>query len=180
MKSHFHPFRIVMTTIVLAGVPLSQALAQTCASGVRASNPASVYVVDNANGTVTDSRTGLMWDRCALGLSGSTCATGAANSVTWPSALDATASSNASLYKGYADWRLPNIKELHSLVELCRVNPGINELVFPGAPQSIFWSSSPASAGGIANVRSVSFSNGSAGDSARSSLNQVRLVRGGQ
>ena len=44
------------------------AVAQTCVAGVQASNPASVYVIDSANGTVTDSRTGLKWDRCARGV----------------------------------------------------------------------------------------------------------------
>jgi hypothetical protein len=47
--------------------------AQTCLDYMLASNPTSVYVIDSVNSTVTDTRTGLMWDRCALGFSGVNC-----------------------------------------------------------------------------------------------------------
>ena len=65
----------------------SWSVAQTCVAGIQASSPTSVYVVDSVNGTVIDSRAGLMWDRCARGLSGVGCATGASSSFTWQSAL---------------------------------------------------------------------------------------------
>ena len=109
-------------------------------AGVQASNPSSVYVIDSVN--VTDSRSGLMWDRCALGQSGVSCATGAASTFTWQAALDVVASLGS--YKGFSDWRLPNVRELRSLVEECRINPAINEYAFPNTPPtSLFWSGSP-------------------------------------
>jgi Protein of unknown function (DUF1566) len=153
--------------------------AQTCAAGIRASNPSSVYIVDAANGTVTDTRTALMWDRCPRGLTGATCAGGTIGAFSWPLALDTAAAANSASYKGYGDWRLPNLKELRSLVEECRLNPGINEWAFPGTPSSGFWSGSPR-----ASVTSVAwgvfFDVGDAYTNGRSSALWVRLVRAGQ
>lgn len=154
----------------------SLAQAQTCAVAIQASNPTSVYVIDGVVGTVRDSRTGLMWDRCALGQSGSACA-GAASTLTWQAALDAAAT--FGIYKGYNDWRLPNIKELRSLVEECRVNPSINEFAFPNTPTSYFWSGSPY-AGAASSAWSVLFYNGYADVTTRSAVFYVRLVRAGQ
>lgn len=134
-------------------------LAQTCAAGVQASNPTSVYVIDGAIGTVTDTRTGLMWDRCARGLSGVGCGTGGANAFTGQGALNAAAMIGA--YEGFSDWRLPNIKELRSLVEECRIDPSINEFVFPNATASFFWSGSPY-AGDATDAWGVFFSFGDA------------------
>lgn len=152
-------------------------LAQTCVAGIQASNPTSVYVVDSANGTVTDTRTGLMWDRCARGLSGVGCATGAASTFTWQGALDAAAT--IGTYKGYNDWRLPNLKELRSLVEECRFNTSINDFAFPNTPGAFVWSGSPF-AGGATFVWVVSFYGGDASVRFRSFPYQVRLVRAGQ
>lgn len=155
----------------------SLALAQTCAAGIQASNPASVYSVDRLIGTVTDSRTALMWDRCPLGLSGTACATGTASTFTWQAALNAAAS--VGTYKGYNDWRLPNLKELRSLVEECRANPGINEIVFPNTATASFWSGS-LYAGNTTDAWNVYFYFGSVSIDSRSNAFQVRLVRGGQ
>jgi hypothetical protein len=60
-----------------------------------------------------------MWKQCAEGLSGATCQTGSAQTFTWANAL---AHAEASTFANYTDWRLPNVKELSSLVEDCRVS----------------------------------------------------------
>ena len=134
-------------------------------------------MIDSVNGTVTDTRSGLMWDRCARGQSGVSCATGAAGTFTWQAALDAAPS--IGTYKGFSDWRLPNIKEPRSLAEECRINPAINEFAFPNIPSSFFWSSSPYA--GVATVAwSVNFFIGDASSASRSNADLVRLVRAGQ
>jgi Protein of unknown function (DUF1566) len=152
-------------------------LAQTCVAGIQASNPTSTYVINGV--TVTDSRTGLMWDRCELGLSGSSCATGTTSLLTWQGALDAAA--NVGTYKGYNDWRLPNLKELRSLVEECRLDPSINEFAFPNTTMLIpvFWSSSPI-AGSVAYSSVVNFKFGTAGFGGHGNGYRVRFVRAGQ
>lgn len=94
----------------------------------------NAHAIDSVNGTVTDTRTGRMWDRCARGLAGAGCATGGA--FTWQAALDAA--SSISTYKGFGDWRLPNLKELRGLVEERRGTPSINEFAFPNTPVSFF------------------------------------------
>lgn len=65
--------------------------------------------VDNGNATVTDRSTALMWAQ-------SDSATG----MDWPAALRWVQSKNQENYLGYSDWRLPNAKELQSLVDYAR------------------------------------------------------------
>ena len=64
---------------------------------------------DNGDGTITDSATGLMWtqDDSAIGLN-------------WEEALAWVVQMNAADYLGYNDWRLPNAKELQSIVDYTR------------------------------------------------------------
>ena len=91
--------------------------------------------VDNGDGTVTDTSTGLMWDQCADGLSGNgNCATGALVPYTWANALGLAATQSAANYKGYSDWRLPSIVELRTLVKGTTVQPSTRRrfLILPG------------------------------------------------
>ena len=116
-------------------------LAVPCQSNFPATNPDSVYI-DHGDGTVTDTRTGLMWKQCNEGLSGATCEIGSSLLLNWDEAL---ALAEASTFAGYSDWRLPNVKELSSLVEECRREPAINTNLFPTI-HSTLWSGSPVAA----------------------------------
>ena len=152
--------------------------AVTCQNNISASNPDAAYT-DHHNGTVTDTRTGLMWKVCAEGQTwnGSGC-DGTAIGMTWQAAL-AHAQDAQFPNGGHTDWRLPNLKELRSLVEECRTSPAINDSIFPQAPSSSFWSGSPY-AGNSNFAWSVNFNNGNASYSNRYNNDSVRLVRGGQ
>jgi len=132
--------------------------------------------VDNGDGTVTDTVTGLMWDQCSLG-QGTGCS-GTANTYTWADALTAAATQNVALYKGHSDWRLPSMVELESLVKLGSY-PAIDTLAFPNTPTSYFWSAS-TSVPDPASAWYVVFSSGDgyAGDKTFSF--RARLVRSGQ
>ena len=66
-------------------------------------------VVDNGDGTITDTATGLMWQKDY------------ANYQTWSGALDYCETLNLA---GYDDWRVPNRNELHSLVEYTVADAG--------------------------------------------------------
>ncbi len=150
--------------------------AVTCTdTTIPASNPDAAYT-NGSDGTVTDTRTGLMWKKCSEGQTGSTCS-GTAGAYTWSAALGLAA---ASRFAGHADWRVPNVKELRSLVEECRTGPAINDTIFPSTPSSSFWSSSPSDYTST-YAWYVYFGNGYSSDySFRSHNGSVRLVRGGQ
>ena len=76
---------------------------------------------------VTDSLTGLMWQRIF------------AEEMPWQKAMDYCDSLD---YAGYSDWRLPNRFELQSLVDYGRSDPAIDISAFPLWPLTSFWSSS--------------------------------------
>jgi len=155
--------------------PLEEA--DFCKENFLPSNPDSVYT-DHGDGTVTDVRTGITWKRCSEGQTwdGSTCV-GNASYFTWAGALQQAGS---TIFAGHSDWRLPNVKELRSLVEECRSNPTVNLNIFPATPSSYFWSASP-----YADVSHyawlVNFHDGWFNYYNRSYYGgRVRLARGGQ
>jgi hypothetical protein len=117
---------------------------------------------------VNDAKTGLVWRRCIAGKSwsGTTC-TGAASAFTHESAL-----AHAQSTPG---WRLPNVKELGSLVDRSRSGPSIDTTAFPMTSSDYFWTSTPYF-GRAFQAWGVSFDNG-IGAIDRSYLYQVRLVR---
>ncbi|MBD0777621.1 DUF1566 domain-containing protein [Maribacter sp. ANRC-HE7] len=61
---------------------------------------------DNGNATITDKATGLMWSQNDSG-----------EGMEWADALSYAENSNLA---GYIDWRLPNVKELQSIVDYTR------------------------------------------------------------
>ena len=111
--------------------------------GVKWPNP---RFTDNGNGTVKDNLTGLIWLKhaSAFGLR------------TWEQALsDANplASGSAGLTDGSVagDWRLPNVKELESLIDFAYFGPALSSAsgkskwtngdAFIGVQSYLYWSS---------------------------------------
>lgn len=98
--------------------------------------------VDNGDGTITDNATGLMWQQSDDG-----------NSRDWENALSYCENLT---YAGHSDWRLPNAKELHSILDYTRSpqttnSPAIDSLFSStsfntpnGSPNyGYYWTSSP-------------------------------------
>ncbi|HWQ67845.1 MAG TPA: DUF1566 domain-containing protein [Methanospirillum sp.] len=66
-------------------------------------------LVTNGDGTITDRATGLMWSEPDSG-----------SGMNWKDALSWVQMKNTAMYLGYNDWRLPNAKELQSIVDYTR------------------------------------------------------------
>ena len=150
---------------------------QNCNTNFVETAPAARFIV-NGDGTVTDRQTGLMWAQCPQGLVGENCS-GTLSTFNWTDALALNQASSDTQNRD--DWRLPNIKELVSLVEFACSRPAINLTVFPNTADTnslIFWSSSPVAESFSAMTRVVQFNSGVDSVSDRASLQAVRLVRG--
>jgi len=95
--------------------------------GVRGLQPLPTKgFVTNGDGTVTDTTTGLMWQR------------GTPEEMDWQSALLYCA---GMALGSHSDWRLPGIKELASLADLDGYGPAIDTDYFPDSVESSHWSS---------------------------------------
>jgi hypothetical protein len=70
---------------------------------------------DKGDGTVEDNLTGLIWTKDAKSPGASSC--GFLQFMGWDSAFDYVKCLNAENYLGFNDWRLPNTKELQSLID---------------------------------------------------------------
>ena len=116
-----------------AGIPILKAksgpMAQRLVSGEYQANDTSDDRYTVIDGTVTDGVTGLMWKQCPEGLEGSDCSVGAAGLLIWGGSMKRARDSE---FAGYTDWRLPNMKELLSIVAFDQSSPAINTTVFPG------------------------------------------------
>jgi hypothetical protein len=111
-----------------------------------ASTPTSQFTI-KTDGTAVDSKTGLMWKICNEGEvwdSANNKCTGNYNVYSWIAALEHVKSNNSVGFANYKDWRLPNVKELRSIIETQCTEPSVNLQVFPTTNNSIYWSSSPA------------------------------------
>ncbi len=152
----------------------------------------------HSDGTVLDTRTGLMWKRCAEGQSGFDCS-GEAAEYTWDDAMSRFKS--GVRFAGYDDWRLPTREELRTLVWCSNGTPReeawdhgcsgkgdrngsyrkptIVTVAFPNTPSWFFWSASP-NASDADHAWYVLFGYGGDGRLNRSNALHVRLVRAGQ
>ncbi len=167
-----------MKTRLLAGLVL--ALAHTaaraaCDPSLPSTTPDERYIIDTTAGVVTDRVTGLTWQRCSLGQSGSDCSGGSAISFNWQAALQAAQDSSAA---GYNDWRLPDLRELLSIVGYHCSSPAVNSTVFPGTQNGSYWSSSPLMVNDGYAWR-VAFNSGVYFGGSKTGPIFVRLVRGG-
>ncbi|HZP13585.1 MAG TPA: DUF1566 domain-containing protein [Nevskiaceae bacterium] len=141
---------------------------------------------DNLDGTVTDHLTGLVWLKNAGCFAPSDWATALAHANT-------LASGSCGLTDGSAagDWRMPNVNELESLIDVSQSNPAISALTpFTNvAVDNAYWSSTTYTALNT-NAMAIRFADGrwingidpndGAFDNAKArSLNSVWAVRNG-
>ena len=122
-----------------------------------------------ANGIVTDSKTTLEWqdDYSDNG-----------DSIKFAKWTDAIDYCEGLTLNGQSDWRLPNKKELLSIVDYGTYSPAISS-VFEKTTSDYYWSST-TSADYPRYVWFVNFGNGSTLDGHKSANAPVRCVRAGQ
>jgi hypothetical protein len=130
---------------------------------------------DNNNGTVTDKLTGLIWMKDG----------GVLGTQTWADAMttaNTLASGSGGLEDGSqaGDWRLPNVRELLSLIDYGRFNPSFPAShPFTDVQPFYFWSST-TSATGAGGAWGVYFFDGAVISNGKSATGYVWCVRGGK
>lgn len=144
--------------------------------------------VDEGEGLIRDTRTDLVWERCSLGQDfageeeDQVRCDGEAQPMNWEQALQEVAERNRSGYRGHDDWRLPNIKELSSLLEPRCAAPAIDAAVFPQSSFEGYWSSTTVSWFGNESRDQgwgMMMEFGGTQSMPKDSEMRVRLVRGG-
>lgn len=167
---------------------------QSLPSAAEAGQTLSRYLPMGANDEIIkDLVTGYEWQRCSVGqtwnATAQTC-DGTAGTYNWATAM--------ATWPATAEWRLPTIAELRTLVycssgtpilidmtadyTFCSGNyqtPTIVSGAFPNTPSILFWSSSP-DANYADYAWYVDFSDGYVDDGYKDHATYVRLVRGGQ
>lgn len=141
--------------------------------------PSEGRFTDNGDGTVTDHCTGLMWQKDTADVNGDgQIPHDGSDAVPW---CDALAYCENLSYAGRDDWRLPNVRELQSIVDYGRKAPAIDPVF--GASWYVYWSSTSygGSAWGVLfRNGSVSFHDEFVGFiDGNASPNYVRAVRNG-
>ena len=122
---------------------------------------------DNGDDTVTDNRTDLVWQKEDDGIT-----------RTWESAISYC---EGLTLGGMSDWRLPNIRELESIINSGTSYPAIDTTFFPNTNSSYYYWSSTTLAYNANYALSVYFGLGRIGGYYKSDYYYyVRCVRGGQ
>jgi hypothetical protein len=132
-------------------------------------------LMDNDDHTVTDTATGLMWQQLEA-----VDEQGEVRKMTWEKGLNYCETLELA---GFDDWRLPNSKELQSIVgyEKGQSEQDLNkyENLFPNVRAGKYWSAT-THAGANTYARIVYLSTGTTGRNLKSNSVYVRAVRGGQ
>lgn len=124
----------------------------------------------NDDDVVIDLATGLMW-----AADGNSVACSSGNAIIWDLA---STHCDGLGFAGFDDWRLPNAKELMSIIDYALGTPAIKQPPFANTKSSRYWSSTTRQ-GSIIYAWDVDFSDGIVWYGVKAGSNYVRPVRGG-
>lgn len=160
-------------------VVTSSTVVKVSSTGTTASNPLTiksfyVCVVDHTSGTFLDDLASgywreTFWTRSAANLT-------TPSKMTWSNAL---LNSEALIYAGFSDWRLPNVKELLSIADYSVYSPAVNGTFFPNTQSDDYWSGTTY-AGDTAFAWDVYFDGGDVYAGGKTFEDYVRPVRSSQ
>lgn len=119
-------------------------------------------LIDNGNGSVTDIATGLLWQKQDDDIS--------------REHADASAYCAELTLANESDWRLPNVKELPTIVDYRLMRPAIDDAKFPNTDLRQYWTATSA-VGDLRSAWVVSFSSGAIGNLLINNRFLVRCVR---
>jgi hypothetical protein len=121
--------------------------------------------VINTNGTISDTHTGLMWQKDDF-----------QNPLTWEEAITQF---NDLVLANHTDWRMPTREELRSIVDYSRITPSIFVNEFPNTVLGNYWTST-AHPFQENHVWCIHFYNGNDNYQSKNNAYFSRAVRGGQ
>lgn len=174
---------LLLTTLsCLLNNPLVNA--QECKnSNITSSNDPQQFVINSQTGTVIDARTGLEWAICSLGQTwqNGNCVGVPEHFADYTTALSRV-TTFTTINTQWQDYRLPNIKELGSIIEHSCNEPAINLNTFTGTLNAVYYSSTPDIQGNlhfspVLGVKVIDFTNGTEFVPDVSKFRYVRLVR---
>lgn len=176
-----HTLLKAMTTLTwtMAAMLCASVYAE-CNTNIQSTTPTSRFVVSGDGASLQDTHTQLIWMRCSLGQQWNatlaTCeeTTQAADRYTFSEALEAAGSSE---FLGATDWRLPNKKELASIIDFKCAEPAANQNLFPATKSEAYWTSTPLVYASNFSAWAISFSTGSFTNGSLTDRFAVRLVR---
>lgn len=133
---------------------------------------------DLGNGSIKDNRTGLIWQKCSLGLTPPNC-TGSFSNPDWDTALGDCDNLNTTNFAGRTDWRLPNAHELLSIVRIHYAEQ-TNPTYFPNIDSGFAYWTSTTNISINTQAYAVQFSSGSSTLSSNNKFagRRVRCVAG--
>ncbi len=173
--------KLISVISSLALVIVTQAVqAQECnTTSMVSSNSPNQFVIDPVKGTVIDARTGLEWALCSTGQTWQN-----GNCMGTPTHFDTYEKALASVNRNTLgdNFRLPNIKELGSIIERSCTSPAIDLTIFNSTLNAIYYSSTPDKVinqhlNPTIDVKVIDFTNGTEFIPDVSRFRYVRLVR---
>lgn len=144
-------FKIAVLTWVVS-VPATHA--QICNTNMAKTTAEGRFIKDE-QGYAIDATNKLIWDLCSIGqiYAGGQCVGTPTEFSTWKEALQFAAAKD-----GY---RMPNIKELETIVERSCIEPSIDQDTFPDTPLAIYWSNTPTPSSAALKGHVIDFTDGS-------------------